>query len=161
MSRISQLALGKLVVPFSSNLTVDSQINATSIWLKDVSRELEASSQIQRYYYGFDISPDQFPADSGQIQFSVHDITKPFPKEYLNRYDLVHVRLLVAAIDESDYQAVIANVQSILSKFPKFGPSILHTAAFGVLKITLLQNRGAISNGKKLTKKPTLHTTTR
>lgn len=75
-----------------------------------------STSQIQRYYHGFDISPAQFPTDSGSIHFSVHDITKPFPPEHLNRYDLVHVRLLVAAIDESDYQAAILNVQSILSK---------------------------------------------
>jgi hypothetical protein len=88
----------------------------TSIWLKDVARELEASTQVQRYYHGFDISPDQFPADSGRVQFSVHDITKPFPKEHLNRYDLVHVRLLVAAIDETDYQSAITNVYSILSE---------------------------------------------
>ncbi|OKP14388.1 hypothetical protein PENSUB_14167 [Penicillium subrubescens] len=84
------------------------------IWLKDVARELEKSNQIQRYYHGFDISPDQFPKDSGRVQFSVHDITKPFPKEHLNRYDLVHVRLLVAAIDETRYPAAIANVYSIL-----------------------------------------------
>ncbi|KAF3384451.1 hypothetical protein F1880_002273, partial [Penicillium rolfsii] len=87
----------------------------TGVWLKDVARELEASSQTQRYYHGFDISPAQFPKDLGHVQFSVHDITKPFPKEHLNRYDLVHVRLLVAAIDETDYQAAIANVYSILS----------------------------------------------
>lgn len=86
------------------------------IWLKDVARESEASTQVQRYYHGFDISSAQFPTDSGPIQFSVHDITKPFPAEHLNRYDLVHVRLLVVAINESDYQAAIANVQSILSK---------------------------------------------
>lgn len=94
-----------------------THINVNSIWLKDVARELEASAKVQRYYHGFDISPAQFPSDSsGPIRFSVHDITKPFPAEHLSRYDLVHVRLLVAAIDESDYQAAITNVKAILSK---------------------------------------------
>jgi hypothetical protein len=113
---------------------------------------LEKSNQIQRYYHGFDISPDQFPKDSGRVQFSVHDITKPFPKEHLNRYDLVHVRLLVAAIDETDYPAAIANVYSILSKST--------ISLYRISILTPLQSQEAILNGKKSTKKRTYQITT-
>ena len=78
---------------------------------------LEAS-HTQRYYHGFDISPEQFPKEPGVIAFSVHDITKPSPKEHWNRYDLVHVRLLVVALEESEYRAAVANVHAILSMSP-------------------------------------------
>lgn len=88
-----------------------------SIWLKDVSKVLDPEPQSPVYYHGFDISSQQFPKMQENIQFSVHDITKPFPEEHLGRYDLVHVRLLVAAIDESDYKLAVANIDAILSMF--------------------------------------------
>lgn len=85
------------------------------IWLKDASEGQEAVHGTQCYYHGFDISPDQFPEDTDNIKFSVHDITLPFPKEHWNCYDLVHVRLLVAALEESEYKSAISNIQKILS----------------------------------------------
>lgn len=42
----------------------------------------------------------------------------PFPKEHLSRYDIVHVRLLIAAIDKSDYRTAIDNISAILSMYP-------------------------------------------
>lgn len=94
-----------------------------SVWLRDTSNLLGNIDTTKRYYHGFDISPDQFPRERGDIEFSVHDITAPFPKEHWNRYDLVHVRLLVAAIDENDYKVAITNIHRILSK--PFGSIIL------------------------------------
>lgn len=84
------------------------------IWLQDVSKFLD-TPQIERYYHGFDISAEQFPENPGAIQFSVQDLTIPFPREHWERYDLVHVRLLVAALEEADYKAAIANIYNILS----------------------------------------------
>lgn len=84
------------------------------IWLQDVSKFLD-TPQIERYYHGFDISAEQFPENPGAIQFSVQDLTIPFPREHRERYDLVHVRLLVAALEEADYKAAIANIYDILS----------------------------------------------
>ncbi|KAJ5160377.1 uncharacterized protein N7482_007381 [Penicillium canariense] len=94
-------------------LAIADIATGTGIWLKDVSREL-GTTATQCYYHGFDISPDQFPKNPGNIDFSVHDITKPFPEEHRNRYDLVHVRLLVAAIEESEYKVAISNIYAIL-----------------------------------------------
>ncbi|KAM5449461.1 hypothetical protein MaudCBS49596_004942 [Microsporum audouinii] len=85
----------------------------TGIWLKDVSQLLEKTNT-QCYYHGFDISADQFPKNPENIQLSVQDITLPFPKEYWNRFDIVHVRLLVAALQESDYKAAVSNLSAIL-----------------------------------------------
>jgi reverse gyrase len=62
------------------------------------------------------VSSAQFPSDAGDIHFSIQDILKPFPTDHLNRYDLVHVRFLAAAIREADYKAVVANLVTLLSK---------------------------------------------
>jgi hypothetical protein len=96
------------------------------VWLRDTSKLLKKFDTTQRYYHGFDISPDQFPDDKGNVEFSVHNITAPFPEEHWNRYDLVHVRLLIAAIDEAEYKAAITNIHQILSK--QFG-SISHASS--------------------------------
>ncbi|KAB8227788.1 class I SAM-dependent methyltransferase [Aspergillus alliaceus] len=101
-------------IPKDDVLSVADIGTGTGIWLKDVSQLLNGTSSIQRYYHGFDISPQQFPDSPGKIQFSVHDITMPFPKEHWNRYDLVHVRLLVAGLAESEYKTAITNIYDIL-----------------------------------------------
>ncbi|KAJ5833059.1 hypothetical protein N7474_001370 [Penicillium riverlandense] len=111
--KVSQNTLIHPSIPKDSVLSVADIATGTGIWLKDVSQMLE-NSHIRRYYHGFDISPEQFPKDPGSIAFSVHDITKPFPKEHWNRYDLVHVRLLVVALEESEYKAAVSNLYTIL-----------------------------------------------
>lgn len=75
-------------------------------------------AQIKSYCHGFDISAEQFPEEKSEnIQFSIQDITAPFPKEHWNRYDIVHVRLVIAAIGESDYKTAIENISAILSTY--------------------------------------------
>ncbi|KAL3465043.1 S-adenosyl-L-methionine-dependent methyltransferase [Aspergillus heterothallicus] len=87
----------------------------TGIWLKAVSQVLDNKPDSGVYYHGFDISDEQFPtAPAPNLHFSTHDITLPFPDEHRNRYDLVHVRLLVAALDETDYAKAVANLSAIL-----------------------------------------------
>lgn len=74
-------------------------------------------------YHGFDISDAQFPASNNNnntdpgtgIGFSVQDCLKPFPEEHHGQYDLVHVRLLVAAVKEVDYALIVANIKPLLS----------------------------------------------
>ncbi|KAL4871675.1 hypothetical protein BDV12DRAFT_183536 [Aspergillus spectabilis] len=102
-------------IPKEGVLSVADVGTGTGIWLKDVSRILD-NPQSQRYYHGFDISAAQFPAEqaAGNIYFSVQDITVPFPKDHWNRYDLVHVRLLVAALEEIEYKSAISNLSAIL-----------------------------------------------
>ena len=41
---------------------------------------------------------------------------KPFPAEHLGKYDLVHVRLLVQALKETDVQSAVRNVTALLRK---------------------------------------------
>ncbi|PYI08853.1 LaeA-like methyltransferase [Aspergillus sclerotiicarbonarius CBS 121057] len=100
-------------IPTEQIRSVADIATGTGIWLEDVSQFLD-TPHIQRYYHGFDISSDQFPDNPGSIHLSVHDLTDPFPREHWNRYDLVHVRLLVAALEEYEYRAAITNIYNIL-----------------------------------------------
>jgi hypothetical protein len=87
--------------------------------MRDVADLLkeEYPSDKPRYFHGFDISDAQFPADRGSFEYSVQDCLKPFPAEHHNRYDLVHVRLLVSGLKEVDYKKVVANLVPLLSKY--------------------------------------------
>jgi hypothetical protein len=69
-----------------------------------------------RYYRGLDISKAQFPSTPEDIDFAVQDITKPPLLQDQNRYDLVHVRMLVGAIKESDFGTVLSNLMTLISK---------------------------------------------
>lgn len=130
--------------------------NLTSIWLKDVSKVLEKTNT-NSYYHGFDISADQFPENPGNFKFSVQDITLPFAKEHWNRYDVVHVRLLVAALEETDYRTAISNLSAILSMSPNtftfIGPTL-------TTLILLMKSLAVFFNGRKSTRKPTNQPTT-
>ena len=69
-------------------------------------------------YFGFDINPDKFTkGPQPGVQFVLHDITKPFPDEYREKFDLVHVRLLVYAVAASKLAAVVQNIVQILRRF--------------------------------------------
>ncbi|KAL3472042.1 hypothetical protein BJX99DRAFT_12255 [Aspergillus californicus] len=100
-------------VPLDNVSSVADVATGTGVWLWDAQRVLNAHSAQDRYYHGFDISDAQFPSTHG-IELSVQDVLKPFPSEHHNRYDLVHVRLLVAAITQSQTEAAVSNLMTIL-----------------------------------------------
>ncbi|KAI9372263.1 hypothetical protein BJX61DRAFT_534113 [Aspergillus egyptiacus] len=102
-------------VPGETLSAVADIATGTGVWLREARKALgESSTRPERYYHGFDISSAQFPAESDGINYSVQDVFKPFPAEQHGRYDLVHVRLLVLALKESEYQAAVKNILSLL-----------------------------------------------
>ncbi|KAL4874230.1 hypothetical protein BJY04DRAFT_204211 [Aspergillus karnatakaensis] len=87
----------------------------TGIWLWEAQQLLKKSSgDVQPYFHGFDISSAQFPATPEGIELSIHDVLKPFPPEHHNRYDLVHLRLLLTAFGEAEFQTAVENLLPIL-----------------------------------------------
>ncbi|KAH8705049.1 putative LaeA-like methyltransferase [Talaromyces proteolyticus] len=94
----------------------------TGVWLRDVKAHLDSTHPTgpskPRYYHGFDLSDAQYPTNQGLdgINYSLHDCLKPFPVEHHNRYDLVHVRLLVAAIKETEFKLIVANLKPLLKR---------------------------------------------
>ena len=66
---------------------------------------------------GFDISQELYPAPDtlpSNVQLGVMDVKQPPPLEEHNRYDLVHVRLLVAAMNPSDWEIAVRNLTLLL-----------------------------------------------
>ncbi|KAI1113846.1 S-adenosyl-L-methionine-dependent methyltransferase [Nemania sp. NC0429] len=77
-------------------------------------------------FEGIDISGDMFPAtgaggdsevgrdNTRNIEFSVRDMKLPFPDEMLGRYDLVHARLLVVAMQPHEWEPAVRNLATLL-----------------------------------------------
>jgi len=84
----------------------------TGIFLLDLAKILPAASEL----HGFDISPAQFPqADvPANIQFHLADAKKPFPSEFHEKFDVVHLRLLIPAMSGDDWETVTQNVCMLL-----------------------------------------------
>ncbi|KAL4972946.1 S-adenosyl-L-methionine-dependent methyltransferase [Aspergillus desertorum] len=91
-------------------------------WLFELRKARKApesesdSGTTQSKYHGFDISSSLFPKleSAADIDFSVHDFYKPFPKEHIGKYDLVHARHLVLAVKKSNLQTAVNNISSLL-----------------------------------------------
>ncbi|KAL4926268.1 class I SAM-dependent methyltransferase [Aspergillus undulatus] len=106
-------------IPLDKISTVADVGTGTGIWLLEARKLLDTEFPSEpgsdRYFHGFDISPAQFiPSPPEGVELSVHDILKPFPPEHHNRYDLVNVRMLVAALTEPDYRTAVRNLTEIL-----------------------------------------------
>ncbi|KAL2813833.1 hypothetical protein BJX63DRAFT_393383 [Aspergillus granulosus] len=102
-------------VPLDNVSAVADVATGTGIWLWDAKHVLDQKSgESERYFHGFDISAAQFPPTPQSIQLSVQDVFQPFPAEFLNCFDLVHVRLMVTAFPESKFQEAVENVLTIL-----------------------------------------------
>ena len=88
----------------------------TGIWLRDLAQLRSKTDDTK--FVGFDISPQQFPAESVRgMTFIVHDTTMPYPQEYHEMFDLVHVRLLSYALKISDIQRAVECILQILRKY--------------------------------------------
>lgn len=66
---------------------------------------------------GYDISQDLFPSSENlgsNIKLGIMDAKKPPPLEEQNLYDVVHVRLLIAAMNPEDWEVVTRNLVQML-----------------------------------------------
>ena len=106
-------------------------LNCSSIWLVDVNRQLPSV-----HLDGFDNSVDQFPSKEWlpeNISLDRLDILKPIPEELKGKYDLVHVRLFLAVVQDDDPTPILRNLMDMLSQWT----SILLTQHFmSVIKLT-------------------------
>lgn len=64
---------------------------------------------------GFDISPVLFPQPTPPgMTLATMDVKEPVPEELCGKYDLVHVRLLAAAMGADEWAPVVRNVARLL-----------------------------------------------
>lgn len=80
-------------------------------WLLDILKEIPTSTAV----YAIDIEPKLFPvneeliASRGNVHFETATITK-LPMIWSNKFNLIHQRLLVAALREGEWQLALAEM---------------------------------------------------
>ena len=94
-----------------------------SIWMLDLHRELPDAE-----LHGFDISLEQCPPAGfmpSNLSFRLLDILKDLPDEYVEKYDVVHARLLVQVVNQAggDPRPLLRNLVKLVSKFEPSPPS--------------------------------------
>ena len=135
-------------IPQKTVRTVADVGTGTGIWLREFAEGFDGKPNPE--FVGFDISPQQFPENKPLNQdFIVHDMTKPFPKKYLEYFDVVNVRLLSYALKAQDLQQAVQNVVQIISK------SRFTNYPYKQIDQTFCKAQVATFNGKKQTS-PTL-----
>lgn len=89
--------------------------NSPSLWLCDLSKELPPSVQLD----GFDVSSEQF-MHANFLQHNVKleevDARSEVPAHLRDRYDVVHVRLLQAAVEKDNPAPFVEHCMQLLSK---------------------------------------------
>lgn len=85
------------------------------------------------HYVGFDLSGSQFPTSTSlppgcSLEFKVHDMTKRFPPEYHEQFDLVNIRLVVQALKAVNVDTVVSNALELLSASIPLAASTVHFA---------------------------------
>lgn len=98
-----------------------NQISRTWLYdIKEARKKEPKSSAISTKYHGFDLTPELFPKPDSprkvaDIDFTAHDFYKPFPEEHIGKYDLVHARHLILAIEGADLIPATKHITSLLS----------------------------------------------
>lgn len=92
------------------------------IWLEELPDQLpNKATRLD----GFDISPAQFPLEDQRVgNYILQDVMKPFPAEYHDLYDLVHVKYLTAALKPEEFNTALKNMLQITSKTLLLSPRI-------------------------------------
>ena len=113
------LANGHLIHPLVPRKTLQRIADVgtgTGVWLRELT-EAQGEIHPDPEFVGFDISTEQFPPIKAVSQkYVVHDMTMPFPDEYLEFFDLVNVRLLSYALKAHDLKQAVENVVRIIRK---------------------------------------------
>ena len=101
----------------AQHLNAASQIaeigTGTGIFLIELSRQLPTTCQFD----GFDISDAMYPSRAmipANISFTLHDAKLAFPTALKQRYDFVHIRLMVSGLEKDDWDVVAANAIQLL-----------------------------------------------
>ncbi|KAF2246152.1 S-adenosyl-L-methionine-dependent methyltransferase [Trematosphaeria pertusa] len=84
----------------------------TGIWAQELATELPSAS-----IYAVDISDEQFPPEKWRtpnVSFAAFDCLKPFPEEYLGRFDVVNVRAWLTIVNDDNKDPVLENFLTLL-----------------------------------------------
>ncbi|KAI1419870.1 hypothetical protein F5Y12DRAFT_720221 [Xylaria sp. FL1777] len=85
----------------------------TAIWLKELAKTLPASAEL----VGLDFDVSKFPEPEtlpSNIRLSFGNAYEPFPEEFRNRFDVVHLRHFILATKKDHGIHLIRNLLSLL-----------------------------------------------
>ena len=54
---------------------------------------------------------------SANLHLHTHDVFTPFPNEYLNHYDVVHLRFMTPVLSKKNVPLLMRNLVSLLSMY--------------------------------------------
>ncbi|KAF2230138.1 hypothetical protein EV356DRAFT_536694 [Viridothelium virens] len=104
-------------IPWKLFSNVADVAAGTGIWLRQLAQSTETSDTV-RSFVGFDISAQQYPSkDECQkdgIELLTHDMTKPFPQEYHQKFELVNVRFVSYVMKATELDNVVGNIVQLL-----------------------------------------------
>ncbi|GLA18207.1 hypothetical protein CBS147321_7772 [Aspergillus niger] len=98
----------------NSDISIADVGTGTGIWLLDLHRQYPNAT-----LHGFDISSEQYPAPGflpSNISLRHLNILEEIPAEYVEKYDVVHARLLVQVVLQAggDPRPVIKNLMKLV-----------------------------------------------
>ncbi|CZR35768.1 hypothetical protein FPRO06_01835 [Fusarium proliferatum] len=85
----------------------------TGIFLKELAARVTEEAQLD----GFDIDTRKFHETTSlpaNVKLQYGNVLEPFPKQYLGIYDLVHVKLLYAALKKDEWLQAVKNLKTLL-----------------------------------------------
>ena len=89
-------------------------IATRSIWLQELAEQLPPTTKL----YGFDNSPEQFPAEDWRppnMTLEARDCFEPFPQQYIGTFDVVHIRFFRCIVKNNDPEPLLRNLMTLLS----------------------------------------------
>ncbi|KAL9615980.1 MAG: hypothetical protein Q9160_009104 [Pyrenula sp. 1 TL-2023] len=96
------------------DLKIAEVATGTGLWLSELSKTLPSTVQLD----GFDVSSDQFPHPTflpHNVRLQVADAREDPAPSICGVYDVVHLRLLLAVVENDDPGPFIRHCQKLLS----------------------------------------------
>ena len=99
-------------IPITRNQRIADVGTGTAIWASEVARQLP-NAQVD----GLDISLDQAPAQEWlppNVHLRKWNMLEDVPDDMIKKYDIVHLRLLILVVENSNPRPIIQNVAKML-----------------------------------------------
>lgn len=97
-------------------LHVADLATGTGIWLLDLIKSTEVSG-LNVKYHGFDISRALFPHPSWlpkNMAFSTSDLLEEPPEAFQGKFDVVHIRMVLAVVRSNSPKPIIRHIKQLL-----------------------------------------------
>lgn len=82
--------------------------SSTGYWLQDLKKSRELDYELE--LYGTDLCIEEDVVTTDGISLSKHDVRQEWPKEWQEKFDLVHQRLILPFINGSHHEGVITRL---------------------------------------------------